>query len=34
VREHLAAVYLETFAELDVGAVEDLPEFGLALKER
>jgi hypothetical protein len=34
VDEHLAAVDLETFAELDVGAADDLLQFGLALSER
>lgn len=34
VREHFAAVDLETFTELDVGAVQDLLEFGLAPEQR
>ena len=34
VREHLAAVDLEAFAELDVGAGDDLLQFGLALEQR
>jgi len=34
VREHLLAVDLEGFAELDVGAGDDLLEFGLTLVER
>ena len=33
-REHLAALDLEAFAELDVGAVDDLLQFGLALDQR
>jgi len=32
VREHLASPDLETFAELDVGAIDDLLEFGLPLE--
>ncbi len=34
VREHLASLDLEAFAELHVGAGDDLLQFGLALKER
>jgi hypothetical protein len=34
VREHLLAVDLEAFAELDVGAVDDLPQMRLALDQR
>lgn len=33
VLEHLAAFNLKAFAELDLGAVDDLLEFGLALQE-
>ena len=34
VREHLAALDLEAFAELDVGAIDDLLELGFALDQR
>ena len=34
VREHLLAVDLEAFAELDVGAGDDLLQFGLAPEQR
>jgi hypothetical protein len=34
VREQLSPVDLEAFAELDVGAGDDLLELGLALEER
>jgi hypothetical protein len=33
VPKHLGTVDLEAFAELDIGAVDDLPKLGLALKK-
>lgn len=33
-REHLASLDLEAFAELDVGTIDDFPELGFPLDQR